>query len=848
MLRDRALLDERGRLATDAEIVVPDSIQSLIAARLDTLPADRKRLLQDAAVIGKVFWAGAAAAMGGREAVEVEDAFSDLVRRELIRPAAQSSMEGEREYGFWHALVRDVAYAQIPRAERASRHLRAVDWIEQKAGDRLEDVADVLAYHADEARSLARATRDAALEAEARPVAARYALLAGERALGLDNARAIELLERAHSLTPEDDPAFARVLVRRAVAIEDSGRMREAAAALERVAEQLEARGDAFYAGQAWSRLGFLRRRVVGRDFLPLHERAVALLEPTPGPELVDALAEFADGLFVSPTEDDWRRGIAIADRALALAAELGLPPPGWALGARGSCRGKLGDPGGIADLENAVRILEEAGDRRALFVLHNLGHLSHRLDGPVVALETYDRVVEIGEARGNVPIARWTRANRCWELVELGRLAEVLDESPALLPLLRESGDLYAEIGLLASRLIALFELGGDATAAAADLDDALERHGIDDPDDRVLVALAAGDAARLAGALDRRAGLQREEAPPPRLVRAAASLGDADLVERLTAGTPDVFPEDRYAIVSQRAVKAELAGRFDAAATLYAEAAASWESFGNLLEQAYALLGQARALERLGDPAFEVPLRDARALFERMEGLRGIDECDDVREPRRPAGESCRHALTGGVPHTAGIFVRDGVRSSDFGASPGRRRSDRVRRCMHERRRRRWFEGGPGGRPGRRLPRRRAVELRLLGRPRPDRGELLLRERDLLQPALPPAPQHRSHPRAGGAEARAGRGDGRAVAHRRWEDLHVPPQGRHPLEPPVEPRRDLRGLPLCAGANGGPEERRRAGGAPGADRGLGRLRSGQGQDDHAASRRRIRRRSSST
>jgi predicted ATPase len=190
MLRDRALLGERGRLATDAEIVVPDSIQSLIAARLDTLPADRKRLLQDAAVIGKVFWAGAAAAMGGREAVEVEDAFSDLARRELIRPAAQSSMEGEREYGFWHALVRDVAYAQIPRAERASRHLRAVDWIEQKAGGRLEDVADVLAYHADEACSLARATRDDALEAEARPVAARYALLAGERARSASTTQA----------------------------------------------------------------------------------------------------------------------------------------------------------------------------------------------------------------------------------------------------------------------------------------------------------------------------------------------------------------------------------------------------------------------------------------------------------------------------------------------------------------------------------------------------------------------------------------------------------------------------------------------------------------------------------
>ena len=103
--------------------------------------------VQDAAVVGKVFWAGALAEMGGRDPREVEQALHELARKELVRPARTSSMEGEAEYGFWHVLVRDVCYAQIPRAARAARHLAAAAWIERKAGERVEDLADVLAHH-----------------------------------------------------------------------------------------------------------------------------------------------------------------------------------------------------------------------------------------------------------------------------------------------------------------------------------------------------------------------------------------------------------------------------------------------------------------------------------------------------------------------------------------------------------------------------------------------------------------------------------------------------------------------------------------------------------------------------
>ncbi len=194
MLRDRELLDAQGRLGGDVEVAFPESLHALIAARLDTLPPDRKSLLQDAAVIGKVFWSGAVAEMGARGRPEVEQALHDLVRKELVRPFRQSSMEGEQELGFWHVLVRDVAYGQVPRAQRAAKHAKVADWLEHKAGERVEDVAEVLAYHTGEAIALAKATGDERLASELGPAAGRYALLAGERALGLDTRKALQLL------------------------------------------------------------------------------------------------------------------------------------------------------------------------------------------------------------------------------------------------------------------------------------------------------------------------------------------------------------------------------------------------------------------------------------------------------------------------------------------------------------------------------------------------------------------------------------------------------------------------------------------------------------------------------
>ena len=231
--------------------MLPESVQALDRRPPGHLSAGHKSLLHDAAVLGHVFWAGALAEIGGRDQLELELDLHDLVLKELVRPARTSSMEGENEYSFWHLLVRDVAYSQIPRAERARRHRSAAAWIEQKGGERVEDLAEVLAYHYLEALELAEAAGDTEQEAQLTEPARRFLALAGERALGLDTAQAEARLTCALELTPAEDSGRADLLVRWADAAFQAGRPRDAAEAIDEALVTLRARSKTEAAARA---------------------------------------------------------------------------------------------------------------------------------------------------------------------------------------------------------------------------------------------------------------------------------------------------------------------------------------------------------------------------------------------------------------------------------------------------------------------------------------------------------------------------------------------------------------------------------------------------------------------
>jgi class 3 adenylate cyclase/S1-C subfamily serine protease len=206
LLQDRDLLVTRGgqmMLREGAEVPMPDSIGALIAARLDVLSPERKALLADASVVGRTFWAGAVAAIGEADQAQVYQGLMELVAKELVRPERTSSMEGETEFLFVHALVRDVAYGQLTRTDRAQKHAALARWLEERTAGRTEDLAEILAYHFGTALEMANACGLDDLEDELAEPTTRYLELAGGRAQPLDAAAAAAHFARAERVADE---------------------------------------------------------------------------------------------------------------------------------------------------------------------------------------------------------------------------------------------------------------------------------------------------------------------------------------------------------------------------------------------------------------------------------------------------------------------------------------------------------------------------------------------------------------------------------------------------------------------------------------------------------------------
>jgi class 3 adenylate cyclase/tetratricopeptide (TPR) repeat protein len=622
LLADRDLLS--GALG---DVQLPDSVQALIAARLDTLSPERKSLLQDAAVLGKVFWAGALAAMGGRKPREVELALHELSRKELVRPARSSSMEGEYEYGFWHLLVRDVCYAQIPRAARAARHRAAAAWIEHKAGARAEDLADVLAHHFLQALELARAAGHTQAAAELEESALRYLALAGERALALDVERAEQNLAQALELAAPGHSERASLLERWARAAQQQGRLQETKDALEEALALHRAQGESLAAGRVLTALANVLQRLGDPRQEEALAEALALLEAEPpGAELVAAYAQLASTRVLGGAHPE---AIAAAERALALAEKLRLSKPARALGNRGGARAFLGERQGVEDMRRALALAIEQGEGRTAADLHNnLAVGTWQYEGPQAALAACREGIDFCERRGITEVALAIAAMSTTFLAEHGLAEQALAEAEPVAERLEAAGDIaFSEPRALQLRLLA--ERGAHEQAPVADELVARAR----ESGEPQMLAQAFAATARLLLAQRRpqeaRALLVELEQVPgtradpyyasalPKLVSTALALGDLELAAGLADGVEPVTPLSEHALAACRAELAEAGGETGEAAALYAEAAERWREFGNVPERAYALLGQGRSLAALGKLDAEEPLREACELF---------------------------------------------------------------------------------------------------------------------------------------------------------------------------------------------------------------------------------------
>jgi tetratricopeptide (TPR) repeat protein len=590
MLADRGFLHKAGgtwQLERAAELPLPESVQGIIAARLDALPQQEKSLLQDAAVLGKVGWAGALAALSGAAPAELEGRLHTLERREFLRRERRSQVAGERQYAFRHILVRDVAYEQLPRAARAGKHRRVAEWLHGLSPDRAEDRAELLAHHYSAALDYARAAgQDTAGLIEPTRLALRDA---GDRALELYAfAAAARWYQAALELWPADDPERPRLLYRlgqvRALGEQAGEEL------LVEAHEDALAEGDRETAAEAAAVLGrLLWRQGQGEQGMAYDQRAAALLAEAP-PSPAKALVQVSlAGTLMSMLDQE---AIRVGLDGRAVAEELGLEE----LAARASnfiglARVAAGDPGGLGDLERALATGLRLNSPDMVMAYGNLATAHVTLGELARGFELQGRAREAAERFGLEGDLRYLAAMQVWEHYWRGDWDAAVQGADEFIAAstagIRHVSEAECWLVRCAVRLAR-----GELPGALADADAARKlTRGANQPDvdfaAQVLsarVLLAAGrreQAAALLGSLDRR------------YWSTPWSADLAVVLEALGRGTELVEFAARVEQPTRwlRAATAFAGGDFELAADRYAE-------IGSRPDEAYARL---KAAERL-------------------------------------------------------------------------------------------------------------------------------------------------------------------------------------------------------------------------------------------------------
>jgi predicted ATPase len=196
-----------------AATALPTSIRGLLSARLDGLPTAERSVLLDAAVVGKVFWRGALEREGN--GIDLDETLDALEARDLIRRESLSWIEGEEQFSFKHVMIRDAAYATLPRATRKQLHASAAAFLEEATAGAAA-TATALAQHWREAGEPARAVG--------------YLVIAGDQAgRGWAKDEAAKLYGEALELLPEEDADRRReISLKRAMALVASAHVEDA--------------------------------------------------------------------------------------------------------------------------------------------------------------------------------------------------------------------------------------------------------------------------------------------------------------------------------------------------------------------------------------------------------------------------------------------------------------------------------------------------------------------------------------------------------------------------------------------------------------------------------------------
>jgi class 3 adenylate cyclase/tetratricopeptide (TPR) repeat protein len=244
----------RSEAAGSGDLAIPPSLQALLAARIDSLAAAERIVIERASIEGRFFHRGSVVELAP-EAVKpaVGAHLLTLVRKEFVRPD-RAQFPGDDGYRFVHALVRDAAYAALSKELRADLHEQFADWLERVAADRLDEMEEIVAYHLEQA-ALNRRELDLPDERQSGRRAAELLARSGTRAFDRGDLSAAEnLLGRAVALLPAGDPLRIRALPMLGAAIFDAaGGIDRAFALIAQGLDESRIAGDHAAEASAWA-------------------------------------------------------------------------------------------------------------------------------------------------------------------------------------------------------------------------------------------------------------------------------------------------------------------------------------------------------------------------------------------------------------------------------------------------------------------------------------------------------------------------------------------------------------------------------------------------------------------
>ncbi|HXI46763.1 MAG TPA: adenylate/guanylate cyclase domain-containing protein, partial [Candidatus Acidoferrales bacterium] len=611
-------------------LAVPETLQALIAARLDTLePADRS-VLQDAAVLGQSFTVAALAAVSGLDTSELEPHLRTLGRRELVTREVDPRSPERGQFAFVQSLIREVAYGTLAKRDRRTRHLAAARYFES-LGE--EELAGALATHYLAAYRASSGDE----EAQALAAQARIALKgAAARASSLgSHEQAADYLVEAIEVT--SDPAEAAELLERAgTAFGQAAQVEAADTHLRRAVAQRRELGDRAGAARGTA---LLAQALINAWRRP---EAIEILTP--------AVAEFADleGDPALPMLEhqlarahwfmgDLPRAIELADRALARAERIDnadqLAEAMISKGSLVALEGRYHE--GRALLEGGLRIAEEHGiatsQARALL---NISATSVGRD-PVLSLDYARRAYALARRLGLRSQLVTGAGNALETAARIGDWEWVDSEGGQLLE--QDLGSGQRQAVLRGVEEVRAFR--GDP------VDELLEEHRtlVESSDSSAIsnyhgalapARLAEGRFAEAAAEYEQSATLMEVNAPTdlPKAARMMLWAGDRPGMERLAQALADLRahgPAPDASTTTLRAAAAGLDGRRDESVALYTDALAQWAAAGLPIDRALTAVDMLVVLGAR-DPAARAAADEARELFTKLRARRLVEVLD--------------------------------------------------------------------------------------------------------------------------------------------------------------------------------------------------------------------------